>query len=75
MGGLQRANQHAGSMPRVATYDVQTPMDAMGKIDICPARRTEQDGVAARRARKGVRRRLTFIVGFGLDDNSANTVQ
>ena len=35
MCGLQRADQHARSMARFATHDVQAPMDAIRQVDVC----------------------------------------
>src|SRR5947209_2104285 len=59
---------------RLAANEIQTPMDAVGAIDIGMSGRPEHRRIALRAAAETVRGGLGVIIGFGLDDTPADAI-
>jgi hypothetical protein len=71
---LERAQQHPGAMPGGHADEVEAPVQAVGAVDIGMARRAEHRRVACRVSGEAVRGRVGLVVGLGLDDDAADTV-
>src|SRR5262249_47284979 len=71
----QGADQHrAGAAVRLA-YEVETPVDAVGAIDVGVARWAEHHLVAGGLPDEGMRRRIGVVVGLGLHDDAADALE
>src|ERR1700730_7590156 len=73
-GRLQGPNQDSRTVARFAANEIQTPMDSVGQVHVRAAGRPEHHGIARRRAGKTVRCRVLAIIGLGLDNDSAHSV-
>src|SRR5258707_13730241 len=62
-------------MPGFPAHEIQAPVDAIGKINVRTAGRPEHHGVAGRRTRETVRRRIFPVVCLGLDYDSADPAE
>src|SRR5690242_10988210 len=75
VGRLQRADQYRGCGAILFAYEVHTPVDAVGAIDVGKSGWAEHHHVPWRRPAMRMRRRFGVMIGLHLDDNAANPVK
>src|SRR5450631_679861 len=61
-------------MPFLTADEVQTPMDAVGKINIRPPGRTKHHRIARRLSRKTMRSRFFAVIRLCLDDHTTDAI-
>ena len=71
---LERADQHRRPDPVLLAHGVQERVDAVGEVDVGPARRAVEHLCARRHAGVGMAGRLGEVVGLGLDDAAADAL-
>src|SRR5215468_8328959 len=74
LGRHQGADQNCAGAVLGLADEIDTPMDAVGAVDIRMARWSEHHGVARGRSAIAVRCRVGVMIGLDFDDRSPDTV-
>ena len=74
VGRFERADQDSTGAAFLFAYEIQTPVDAIGAVDIDIARGTEHHRVALGASVEGMRGGIGVMIGLEFDDHAADTV-
>src|SRR5262249_20267738 len=70
-----RADQHGARAAFLLADEIETPVDAIGAVDVGKARRSEHDGVAWSKPAIGMRGGIRLMVGLEFDDLATDAVE